>query len=211
MTLPDLNSLTQQPPEATHLPGSGLPEASLPLSSDWVADNQDMHEKFGVNLAVEKLDNEKLLKFVEFRLKFLEEELNEAKIAFAKLNEVHYSTAFDEVRATLEADGAPDAKALTAQAKNKLISNNAEDIVDAMVDLCVVAIGTLNALNVDAYEAWDRVHTANMAKEVGIKASRPNPLGLPDLIKPAGWVAPTHDDNIGHFSRFILPVERISQ
>jgi predicted HAD superfamily Cof-like phosphohydrolase len=72
-----------------------------------------------------------------------------------------------------------------------------------MVDLCVVAIGTLNAMAVDAYEAWDRVHEANMQKEVGIKPSRPNPLGLPDLIKPAGWVGPTHKDNIGHFSVFL--------
>jgi hypothetical protein len=36
-----------------------------------------------------------------------------------------------------------------------------------------------------------------MAKEVGIKEGRPNPLGLPDLIKPAGWVAPDHADNTG--------------
>lgn len=207
MTLPDPNSLTQQLPEATPLPGPGLPEASLSFCSDWVADNQDMHEKFGVNERVKKLDNEKFLTWVEFRLKFLEEELNEAKTAFAQLNEVHYSTTFDEVCATLEADGAPDAKILAAQAKNKLITNNAEDIVDAMVDLCVVAIGTLNAMNVDAYEAWDRVHTANMAKEVGIKASRPNPLGLPDLIKPAGWVGPDHSDNIGYLSRFLIPTE----
>jgi predicted HAD superfamily Cof-like phosphohydrolase len=77
----------------------------------------------------------------------------------------------------------------------------AEDVVDAMIDLCVVAIGTLNAFQVDAYEAWDRVHVANMSKEVGIKASRPNPLGLPDLIKPPGWVGPRHDDNLGIFPR----------
>ncbi len=36
-----------------------------------------------------------------------------------------------------------------------------------------------------------------MAKERGIKPERPNPLGLPDLIKPAGWVAPSHADNHG--------------
>ena len=36
-----------------------------------------------------------------------------------------------------------------------------------------------------------------MEKEVGIKASRPNPLGLPDLIKPEGWTAPSHADNTG--------------
>lgn len=76
-------------------------------------------------------------------------------------------------------------------------AKTADDAVDALIDLCVVAIGTLDAFGVDAYMAWDRVHKANMNKEVGIKESRPNPLGLPDLIKPEGWKAPTHVDNTG--------------
>lgn len=76
-------------------------------------------------------------------------------------------------------------------------AKSAEDVVDAMIDLCVVAIGTLNAFDVDANEAWNRVHSKNMEKEPGIKPSRPNPLGLPDLIKPAGWTSPTHADNVG--------------
>ena len=71
------------------------------------------------------------------------------------------------------------------------------EVVDALIDLCVVAIGTLDAFDVDAYKAWDVVHEANMNKEVGIKESRPHPLGLPDLIKPEGWVAPDHNDNVG--------------
>ena len=75
--------------------------------------------------------------------------------------------------------------------------NNPEEIVDALIDLCVVAIGTLDAFDVNANIAWDAVHNANMAKEVGIKASRPNPLGLPDLIKPEGWRAPSHENNYG--------------
>ena len=75
--------------------------------------------------------------------------------------------------------------------------NNPEEIVDALIDLCVVAIGTLDAFDVNSNIAWDAVHTANMAKEVGIKASRPNPLGLPDLIKPEGWRAPSHENNYG--------------
>lgn len=76
-------------------------------------------------------------------------------------------------------------------------AKTADDVVDALIDLCVVAIGTLDAFDIDAYAAWDRVHTANMNKKVGIKESRPNPLGLPDLIKPEGWVAPSHVDNVG--------------
>lgn len=72
-----------------------------------------------------------------------------------------------------------------------------EEVVDGLIDLCVVAIGTLDAFGVDPYKAWDAVHTANMTKEVGVKASRPNPLGVPDLIKPEGWIAPSHVGNHG--------------
>ena len=124
--------------------------------NDWVADIAEMHRKFGVNPAIEKLDVEGLNAFLDFRIKFLEEELTEMK------------------------------DSLTA-----------DDVVDALIDLCVVAIGTLDAFGVDAYKAWDRVHAANMSKEVGVKSSRPNPTGLPDLIKPAGFVSPTHADNVG--------------
>ena len=134
--------------------------------TNWVKDISDMHAKFGVNGVVRTFDSEKLKKFLEFRLNFLQEELDEAKEALAA--------------------NQPD---------------RAEDIVDAMIDLCVVAIGTLDAFDVDSYEAWNRVHGKNMEKEVGIKASRPNPLGLPDLIKPEGWTAPTHADNVGLLSK----------
>ncbi len=119
-----------------------------------------MHAKFGVNKVVREMDAETLKSFLEFRIRFLQEELDEMKN-----------------------------------------TNEMEDVTDALIDLCVVAIGTLNALDIDPYIAWDRVHAANMAKQVGIKASRPNPLGLPDLIKPEGWVAPSHCDNVGLLHR----------
>ena len=45
---------------------------------------------------------------------------------------------------------------------------NPEEIVDALIDLCVVAIGTLDAYGVNSYKAWDEVHAANMNKEVGL-------------------------------------------
>jgi predicted HAD superfamily Cof-like phosphohydrolase len=60
-----------------------------------------------------------------------------------------------------------------------------------------VAIGTLDSMGIDSYEAWNKVLRANLSKEVGIKPERPNPLGLPDLIKPAGWKAPSHANNHG--------------
>ena len=85
----------------------------------------------------------------------------------------------------------------TEKASQTGIPLDSEEVVDGLIDLCVVAIGTLDALGVDPYKAWDEVHKANMSKEVGVKESRPNPLGLPDLIKPEGWVGPDHSGNHG--------------
>ena len=133
------------------------------MSALWVQDIKKMHAHYGVNPVVRNFDAEKLRSFLEFRVKFLQEELDELKNC-----------------------------------------ENADDVVEALIDLCVVSIGTLNAFDVDANKAWDRVHEANMAKQPGIKESRPNPLGLPDLIKPAGWVAPSHADNVGLLNK-ILP------
>ncbi len=85
----------------------------------------------------------------------------------------------------------------TVQAFN---DKDPEELIDGHIDLCVIAIGTLLAFGVDAQEAWDRVHKANMAKEVGIKPGRPNPLGLPDLVKPEGWESPSHQGLHGNLT-----------
>ena len=135
------------------------------MSKDWVKDINEMHAKFGVHKWVQgemqsdQVEWSRLGKFLDFRLKFLQEELDETK------------------------------KAVTQK--------DAEEIVDGLIDLCVVAIGTMDAFGVDAHKAWDAVHKANMAKEPGVKASRPNPLGLPDLVKPEGWEGPSHEGNHG--------------
>jgi hypothetical protein len=82
-----------------------------------------------------------------------------------------------------------------------------DEVVDGIIDLMVIAIGTLDAMGVDAYTAWDRVLVANLDKTPGVKpvkydangnaVSRKNPLGLPDLIKNSTWIAPQHLDNVG--------------
>lgn len=75
--------------------------------------------------------------------------------------------------------------------------NNPEEIVDALIDLIVVATGTLTMFKVDGHKAWQEVYNANMNKQVGIKKERYNPFGLPDLIKPADWATPSHKGNHG--------------
>ena len=138
------------------------------MSKDWATDIQTMHDKYGVHEWVQA-NPEKLREFLQFRMKFVQEEFSE----------------------TLEA----------------IINNDPEEVVDGLIDLCVVAIGTLDAFGVDAHKAWDEVFQANMAKERGVKETRPNPLGLPDLIKPDGWQTPSHANNHGLLAAMAEPSE----
>jgi len=86
------------------------------------------------------------------------------------------------------------------ETRNAFVNKDPEEMVDGIIDLCVFAIGTLEVFGVDANKAWDEVYKANMNKEVGIKEGRPNPLGLPDLVKPKGWKGPSHEDNHGNIT-----------
>jgi predicted HAD superfamily Cof-like phosphohydrolase len=129
------------------------------MSKDWCHDIAMMHEHYKVHPVVDTFEEDKMRELLQFRIRFLEEEMNELKTA-----------------------------------------ESPDDAVDALIDLCVVAIGTMDIMGVDPYKAWDEVLKANMKKKVGVKESRPNPLGLPDLIKPAGWVGPSHEDNTGRLT-----------
>lgn len=135
------------------------------MSTNWFKDMQDMHKKYGVDKWMneeKKSDWSRLNKYMDFRIKMMQEELDETRAAFENKNE--------------------------------------EEVVDGIIDLCVFAIGTLEVFGVDANKAWDQVYKANMSKEVGIKEGRPNPLGLPDLVKPEGWEGPTHEGNHGNIT-----------
>tara|TARA_B100000519_G_C13833125_1_gene245921 strand:+ start:86 stop:496 length:411 start_codon:yes stop_codon:yes gene_type:complete len=131
------------------------------MSKDWVKDINEMQYKYGVHKWIhDNRDNkENLRRYLEFRIDFLREELDETEAA--------------------------------------LVSMDSEEIVDGLIDLCVVAIGTLDAFGVDPYKAWDEILRANLSKEVGVKPERPNPMGLPDLIKPKDWEGPDHSNNHG--------------
>ena len=118
-----------------------------------------LHEKFGFHESIEKMDPETLYAMLEFRYRFMEEEMKELEEAIA--------------------------------------TNDAEQIIDAFIDLCVIATTTLDLFKVDFGKAWTEVHKANMKKIRGVKDSRPNPIGLPDLVKPKKWKGPDHTDNHG--------------
>jgi len=83
------------------------------------------------------------------------------------------------------------------------VQQNSEEVVDGLIDICVFAIGTLDVMGVDAHKAWDEILRANMSKDVGVKPGRPNPWGMPDMIKPSGWQPPRHDDNHGDLPKIL--------
>jgi hypothetical protein len=130
------------------------------MTTDMAADIRGMHDHFGHSEVFERIrkDPEKLKAWLDFRVKFLDEEHTE----------LHRDLELGDY----------------------------EGVVDAIIDWIVVGIGTLDGLGVDVNKAWDAVHTANMAKESGSNPNRPNEFGLPDLVKPKGWEAPSHLDNL---------------
>ena len=83
------------------------------------------------------------------------------------------------------------------ETQEALFNKDPAEIVDGLIDIIVFAAGTLDLFDVDGEEAWFQVLKANMTKEVGIKEGRPNPMGLPDLMKPEGWKGPDHEENTG--------------
>ena len=89
------------------------------------------------------------------------------------------------------------------ETENAIASKDPEEIVDGLVDLLVFTLGTLEVMDVDIQKAWEQVMSSNMMKEPGVKPGRPNPLGLPDLLKPSGWIPPSHEGNHGDTERFL--------
>ena len=137
------------------------------MSKDWADDIHKLYSYYGFHRWTDAAskDPDLLKKLLEFRTKFLEEELEELKDA-----------------------------------------EYAEDVVDALIDLCVVAIGTLDLFKVVGSHAWNKVLLSNTSKQVGVNPTRENQLGLPDLVKPDGWKEPDHSSNVG-LLKSILPMK----
>ena len=64
------------------------------------------------------------------------------------------------------------------------------ETIDALVDIAVVVKGTAVIMGIRWKYHWDEVHRANMMKQVGNNAKRPDLEQ--DLIKPEGWCGPDH-------------------
>lgn len=124
-------------------------------------DIESFHTKFGLSYggAPRPLPYD----LAQFRIKFLQEEL-------------------DEYAAAYEADDSLEAR---------------EDMLDALVDLVYVALGTAYLHGFNFAEAWRRVQVANMSK-VRVERIEDSKRGSAfDVVKPEGWKPPRHLDLVG--------------
>ena len=94
-------------------------------------------------------------KLQQFRIDFIQEELDELKVATKE--------------------------------------NDMLEVVDALIDIMVVAAGTLDLMGVDGQAHWNEVHWCNMNKQRATqdKMSKRGSVDM-DLVKPDGWVGPDH-------------------
>lgn len=122
-----------------------------------------------------------------FRLGFLQEELNEYAKAFgAKPVWQH------------KEDGIEPTWELTDDMSTEDSLKHREDMLDALVDLVYVALGTAYLHGFNFAEAWRRVQRANMAKTISTNnADSKRGNASLDVIKPPGWTAPSHLDLVG--------------
>jgi hypothetical protein len=66
------------------------------------------------------------------------------------------------------------------------------DEYDALLDLIVFAVGTLDRQGLPLLEGFEKVMKANMAKEVGQNGEKRGGFKR-DLVKPKGWVGPEEE------------------
>lgn len=79
------------------------------------------------------------------------------------------------------------------------MDNDLAGAVDALVDLCYVALGTAALMGVPFDEHWRAVQAANMLKERAEAANdgRSKRGHAFDIVKPDGWRAPDHVPILG--------------
>ncbi len=140
-------------------------------------DVQDFHDKFGLERPkIATVPPEDVL---DFRLRFMQEELDEFKLSmFRFYTQMNVS---DAVQGT-------NGPALT---KDALIHMG-----DALIDLVYVAMGTADLMGIPWEPMWDEVQRANMSKQRAQSAEQSKQSTgrghAFDVIKPPGWTPPNH-------------------
>lgn len=67
---------------------------------------------------------------------------------------------------------------------------NDVEVLDGLIDIIVVTLGTLDAFKCNTPEAWKNIHNSNMSKTPGINLTRPNNFSLPDMVKGKNFKKP---------------------
>ena len=83
-------------------------------------------------------------------------------------------------------------KALQEELDEYNMANTLVDEYDALLDLIVFAVGTLDRQGLPLLEGFEKVMKANMAKEVGQNGEKRGGFKR-DLVKPKGWVGPEEE------------------
>ena len=92
-----------------------------------------------------------------------------------KLKNRHMQEELDEIRAAC-------------------LTGDLEQYFDGLIDLVYVALGAAYLAGLPFNEGFRRVHEANMKKIRAMKPEDSKRGSTYDIVKPAGWVAPTLDD-----------------
>jgi hypothetical protein len=67
---------------------------------------------------------------------------------------------------------------------------NEAEVIDALVDLVYVALGTAYLCKFPFQKVWDAVHAANMKKIRAVRACDSRRGSTFDVVKPKGWKKP---------------------
>ena len=138
-----------------------------------IEDIEEFHRKFG--LEYDGKPRALSTSLQSFRNKFLHEELAEYMGHTGMIARVLYEELSIE----------PDSASVT---------HHLEEMLDGLVDLVYVALGTSYLHGFDFAEAWRRVHAANMTKVRARVKSDSKRGSTHDVVKPQGWTAPSHTD-----------------
>jgi predicted HAD superfamily Cof-like phosphohydrolase len=64
------------------------------------------------------------------------------------------------------------------------------EVLDGLIDILVVTLGTLDVFKCDTPKAWENIHNSNMSKTPGVNLTRPNNFSLPDMVKGKDFKKP---------------------
>lgn len=88
------------------------------------------------------------------------------------------------------------------ETEEAFLEGEAHELMDGLIDIIVVAVGTLHRAGTKYRQGWKSVMTANYAKKKGFNEKRPDSNGQ-DLIKPKGWKPPELGRMLGMLEKIL--------